>query len=318
MQLASEAFVPVVGDDWYQRRRLDAEGEFFRAVSDQGPRRHEGAGGPTRQGLYLLTASGELLGYRNHHDPKVMLRVIQEALASWRALPAAARAPGAVDVPALASAELDARYHREPPRGGLVLRAHSRVLERDGEGGYTTCSTLPTGARGLRPTQDHVWIRSQEWRALVPALDARVGDRIALPSTLTRRLCRFHLVDATRGEPPFWGPGEVRARWSLTVSAIEGDAVTLALSANFDLGGEARGFEGALRGRLVFSRGQGRFSAVELVGLGVHWGEGRWTPGARPGRTPLGFVFELIDAEVPTNRVPPQAGRDLEGYYQAR
>ena len=40
----------------YQRRRQDAEGEFFRKVADQGPRK--GKGGATRQGIYCFTASG--------------------------------------------------------------------------------------------------------------------------------------------------------------------------------------------------------------------------------------------------------------------
>ena len=56
--MAQEQFVPVTADDWYQRRRQDAEGKFFRQVADQGPRK--GQGGSTRQGIYVLTADGEL------------------------------------------------------------------------------------------------------------------------------------------------------------------------------------------------------------------------------------------------------------------
>ena len=44
IKLATEDFVPVTGDDWYQRRRQDAEGEFFRKVADQGPRKGRVAG----------------------------------------------------------------------------------------------------------------------------------------------------------------------------------------------------------------------------------------------------------------------------------
>src|SRR6478672_1245892 len=61
--MATEDFVPVTADDWYQRRRQDAEGEFFRKVADQGPRK--GEGGSTRQGIYCLTAAGQLLNYKN-------------------------------------------------------------------------------------------------------------------------------------------------------------------------------------------------------------------------------------------------------------
>ena len=36
--MATENFIAVTGDDWYQRRREDAEGEFFRKISDQAGR----------------------------------------------------------------------------------------------------------------------------------------------------------------------------------------------------------------------------------------------------------------------------------------
>ena len=47
--MANEEYIAVAGDDWYQRRRDDAEGQFFRRVADQGPRK--GTGGSTRQGI---------------------------------------------------------------------------------------------------------------------------------------------------------------------------------------------------------------------------------------------------------------------------
>ena len=58
VRMAREDFVPVAADDWYERRRNDAEGDFFRRVADQGPRK--GEGGSTRQGIYCLTADGKL------------------------------------------------------------------------------------------------------------------------------------------------------------------------------------------------------------------------------------------------------------------
>src|SRR5215211_689002 len=103
IRLASKEFVPVSADDWYQRRRDDAEGEFFRKVADQGPRK--GKGGSTRQGIYCFTASGKL------------------ALKRFEALPASEREPGSVKVPD--HGKVDARYARTPPEGGLILRAYT-------------------------------------------------------------------------------------------------------------------------------------------------------------------------------------------------
>ena len=93
--MATEEFVPVACDDWYQRRRKDAEGEFFRAVSDQGPRGRVGT--DTRQGIYMLTAGGKLLAYKNAgQNAEVMREVLTDALRKWKKLPDGERAPGAV------------------------------------------------------------------------------------------------------------------------------------------------------------------------------------------------------------------------------
>ena len=42
IRMAAKDFVPVTGDDWYRRRSRDAEGEFFRKVAAQGPRKRMG------------------------------------------------------------------------------------------------------------------------------------------------------------------------------------------------------------------------------------------------------------------------------------
>src|SRR5438270_6623311 len=95
--MATDDYVAVTGDDWYQRRGQDAEGEFFRKVADQGPRK--GEGGSTRQGIYCLTADGQLLTYKNAgQDAGVMREVLRHGLAQWRKLPADRRRAGAVKI----------------------------------------------------------------------------------------------------------------------------------------------------------------------------------------------------------------------------
>ena len=94
MQMAKQDFVPVATDDWYQRRREDAEGKFFRGVADQGPR--TGEGGSTRQGIYCFTAAGKLLAYKNAgQNANVMREVLKQALDTWKKLPEEHRKPGA-------------------------------------------------------------------------------------------------------------------------------------------------------------------------------------------------------------------------------
>src|SRR5437660_6126201 len=111
IRLATEKFVPISADDWYQRRRDDAEGEFFRMVADQGPRK--GKGGSTRQGIYCFTADGKLLAYRNRPDPNVMRETLRQGLTAWKKLPESRRKPAATKVDNLP--QKDRRYTRTPP-----------------------------------------------------------------------------------------------------------------------------------------------------------------------------------------------------------
>jgi hypothetical protein len=306
-------FVPVAGDDWYQRRRQDEEGAFFRKVADQGPRK--GAGGSTRQGIYCLTASGELLAYKNASDPAVMRATLAQALRRWNALPADARRPGAVKVPGAGKA--DACYVRTPPEGGLVLRSFTRILDR-GKGGFVCGRCESTG--GDRAARDHVWLTRDEARALVPA-DARKGQRVEFPAAVAQRLLRFHLLDNTRGEPDSWRAEDVRRHeLSWAVTSVTDAAVEMQLTGSALLATDAepakakRGFDPALLGRLTYDRTTKAVTRLDLLAVGDHWGQSTYTSGARPGRQPLGIAFELTAATEPADRVPPQAAREVGRY----
>jgi hypothetical protein len=321
VQLATSQFVPVAADDWYQRRRDDEEGKFFRSVADQGPRK--GEGGATRQGVYCLTASGKLLAYRNPSNPDAMLVELRRALSAWEKLPAAQREPGAVSVPSQPPEEIDARYRRNPPPGALIVNVYTRVLERDADGKLVACKGGETGYEGLGAALDHLWITQAESKALVTGTRAP-GETFAMPPAIIQRMARFHLVDNTRGEPDHWTPAQVRsAAVSCEVVRSDADEVRLELtgsallSTQSDVDQSRRGYDAALAGEVWFDRRQERFTRFDLLVLGEHWGEGTFTRGARPGRTPLGIAFELADPNNPRDRVPPQGSRDLEGYLDA-
>jgi len=120
IELAAASFIPVVGDDWYQRRRQDAEGRFFRSVSDQAGRGSQGAGGgSTRQAIYCLTPGGKLLAWKNAgQSPEAMRQTLRGGLEAWNKLPESERKPGAVKVENM---KPDPTFDRVPPPGGLVL-----------------------------------------------------------------------------------------------------------------------------------------------------------------------------------------------------
>ena len=77
-----------------------------------------------------------------------------------------------------------------------------------------------------------------------------------------------------------------------------------------------RGFTGTGHGRIQFDA-HGKLKTFELLVTGQHWGEGQYTKGARPGKTPLGFVFQLSDGKKAQDTIPPQGMSWEKGYWEA-
>ncbi len=315
VKLVTNTFVPVTGDDWYQRRRTDDEGAFFRAVANQGPRK--GQGGSTRQGIYCLTASGKLLAYKNSSDPKVMREAIRIGLARWKALPASERKPGAIEVPN--ESKVDARYTRTPPADGLILESYTRILDRDEKGGYSrgTCKR----AGGEKAARDHVWITRSEWQKLIPA-SPRKGRTFAMPTGLKDSFLRFHFFDNTRGEPDYWKAAEVRES-SLTWTVVESGEKEILLrldgkallSTDADPTKARRGFDLAVTGHVRYDVDTKSVTRFDLLVVGDHWGDQGNAVDSRPGRQPLGLAFRLVTGKDAADRIPPQAARELSQYF---
>jgi hypothetical protein len=310
-KLARENFIPVTGDDWYQRRRNDAEGQFFRKVAQQGPRKNSG----TKQNVYCLTASGKFLAARpGDVATPYMLEMLRRGLAEWNKLPESARKPGAIKIGD--PGKPDPRYSRTPPEGGLILNVHARILEKSG-GKWKKGKCKFVG--GDQASRDHLWITAAEWQSLVSA-EPKKGDSFAMPARIGERILRFHLVDNTRGEPPMWQAEQIRSsKMTWTVEEATAAKVRLRLdgSALLSTGANAaksdRGYDVRLRGYLSYDRRKKAVERFDMVALGDFWGGGTYTPGARPGRTPLGIAFELA-GRAPADRVPPQGMRDIFEY----
>ena len=314
IEIVKDHFIAVAADDWFQRRRQDAEGVFFRKVADQGPTRER----ETRQGIYALTADGRLLHYSNHQDADVIRDFLVDALTAWRRLPAGQRARGAFQVPELK--KIDAEHAPTVPKDGLIVNTYARILDRKDD---FFCHGKCAFPGGQRASHDHLWIRAEEWQALIPT-DAKKGQEVKLPSNLIQRLARFHLVDNTRGEPPMWEANEVRkAEMKLIVDEVTANEVRLKLTGSIVLATHAnlksakRGYDAVLSGDIRYEPGQGKITRFKVVAIGAHWGDGEFNEGARPGRTPLGVAFELGDPTRAADRVPPQFIREGGDYWNA-
>lgn len=311
IKMCQNDFIPVSGDDWYQRRRKDKEGEFFRKLAaDSGKQGH------TLQGIYLFTADGTPLAYKNsNHSAEFTREMMRQALMQFAKLPAAKRKPGVAKIED--EGELDANYSRTPPKDGIILTAYTRILDfKNGEYRKGTCEA--TG--GEKAARDHVWITKDEAKSLVPA-KAVVGFRYVMPAKIADRLTRYHLIDNTRGEPILWQPSDVRLqRMTLVVANATADAVELRLqgevllSTDADTAKAERGYEVRLAGTLCYRPTKETFDCFDITAVGTHWGDHPHNSPARPGKSLLGQSFELA-SDRPGDRVPPQGIRDKEGYW---
>src|SRR5262249_41071206 len=124
----------------------------------------------------------------------------------WKKLPEAQRKPSAVSIGEAGKA--DSRYARTPPAGGLILNVYTRILDR--KDGAEFCRGTCKTPGGDRAAHDHLWLREKDWKALVPA-NPKKGDEFPCPAGVAERIVLFHLIDNTRGEPPFWGKDQIRS-----------------------------------------------------------------------------------------------------------
>jgi hypothetical protein len=216
---------------------------------------------------------------------------------------------------------LDARYRRTPPAAGLILNVYARMLERTGNGNLRDSGLRGEAGLEFSASHDHLWLTKDEWPELLPPAPKK-GERAPLPAAVADRILRFHLVDNTRGEPPMWNKEEVRLQqMTLTVDQVTSERIQLRLDGNALLATDApldkggRGYEVRLLGYLEYNPRDRIIQRFDIVALGDHWGEGTYTRGARPGRTPLGIAFELVRGDLAADRVPPQGARQLHEYF---
>lgn len=274
-------FVPVAVDQHVHRRLKDEEGQLFAKVLKQAGR---GLGGRS-QGVYIFDPAGKLLAFSNTGDAGHVRRLMEKALASFDPTTAA---PAAEKPPALVEGSA-------PPAGTTIVTVTSKVL-----GGYEKVEGRLTEMHASSLGRDHLWLRADEAAALAKG---------SVPKSLAGRLVRYHLIDNTRGEPPFWRSEEVReAKLELKDGRLVGRVV---LRTNDG----ARKYTAELLGYLETTGGQ--LTRFDLVASGEFEGEGTYTRGAPPGPYPFAVAFRLTVPTCAADRVLPGGARhNLAGYLK--
>jgi len=292
VSLLSDRYIPVAIDVWYHERRKDDEGALYRRIIGQ---RKGLRPGRTTQGFYIAGPDGKLLnGWNNRNADRLRKRLGME-LARYQA-------PEGVSAK---NSRSDTRFERRVPDGGVVIDVSTRILEADwGEGEVSRWQRIHRGATG----HDHLWTTKAEISAL------REGR---LPTTLLRRIARYHLIDNTRGEPPMWSAAQIRQS-SWTGAKVDdgkfknGLRITGAINLATDDG--KRGYEARALGFVAFDGD--RIKQFDMVVRGLFHGHGRWTGGAPKKPFTLAVAFSLADPKRAASRVPPQGARDLKKYLE--
>ncbi|MEX0703489.1 MAG: hypothetical protein WD069_15445 [Planctomycetales bacterium] len=286
VSLLSEKVVPLAVDQHIERRRRDEEGEFFRKVLAQAGRRPDGEA----QGLYLFTADGTLLGFSNSLSAGTAKRLLRSALEKYD--------PNAEIPPIEEHPRKDTRWSFDPPEGVTVVDVTSKVIggfRLSGRRGGTQSITAEALGR------DRLWITQEETEALAQG---------KIPRSVQTRIARFHLVDNTRGEPLFWGAGDVR-ELEMQFSGQE-----LTGRVHLETTRKDRGYTAELRG-VVKAEGD-KLGIFDLVALGDFWGRGTVTDrGSTTDKYPLGVSFRVSELKCEASRVAPGGCRgSLSGYLR--
>jgi RNA polymerase sigma factor (sigma-70 family) len=318
-ELIRERFVEVAANGQVLMNRQDAEGDFIRGTCG-----FEFI--PQGQAVVCLTAGGKNLG----RDP-------QRAWQAFLNLPNEERGAGAVAVDELDPVDTNITP-LQPPAGGLIVKVFARPLTRDahGELRHAVVADFPLGETQsfdrrtmIEASPDYMWLTPDEWKSLVPTTP-RQGEPYLVPAAITRRLVRYHLVPGricSSGAP--WSAKSIRAaELTLKVTEAHPDRLQLRLEGHAHLGAvhdptrpveeQELGYEAQLHGFLTYDRARQVFTRFDVTALGDVYGklEGlNGLLGARPGRQPLGFAFELATSDKPADRTVP-TGRERKDYFQ--
>ncbi len=305
-------FVPAADEVGRLQRGKDHECLYFQAFAERG--HYAGRTEPTntRQGIYAIAPSGELLASVNTRRAKDVARMLEKALAAWNELPEERRL--LPEDPSAARAAIQ-RNEQRFPEGGSVLRVTVRDLPRE---------SAARGWRGEAWNEDWAWLKREDVHALCTPADgskAVVGASWTVPAALARRIARAHLVDFVRGQTgPFRDEEIEHAELRATVEGVTPGALRLRLEGRSrasakgkwsvtgyaDGAAEAtRGYDAHWLGHATFDTDSGTLGDLELVVRGMRWGGTQYNSredDLEPAA--MAFVFQLAHPE-PGQRVAP-------------
>lgn len=292
ISLASE-FVAATDEVWRLQNGDDPECKHFQKIADVG---HYRAHKSTRQGIYVCTASGQLLGSLNSHHAKSVIEMMRKGLQKYRELPQSERLLNDVSV-------VQPKHRWEQSYSSVQLDL--TMIARD----------LPLSCRSddephAAWNKDRVWFSREEVAAFFPKDHAQLspGDTWTLPQMATQRLVRFSIIDTVKGQTSFYTIPQVSdSKIELTVESADQNQVRLSITGTTSaMAPQSRGRElphgidTKLLGTATFDLTAQKFSKFEFLALGTRWGRTVFNGRRRQlEESPVGFVFRLTPADAP-------------------
>lgn len=219
----SAKFLPVA-ETQFRLRREDSLSHYFQELAE----RAHYADKPfiTRQGVYIVTAEGQLLASTGPTSADSVFAVMSQGLKAWSEGPAPV-AP--VSVPSSRVRIEEDSY----PEEGLVLEMTARDLdghEDPPDRMQRTSSPFPARSASItHPLNfDHVWFSEGESRAWIPE-EREIGRSRFVPDSLVVRIACLHWLDSVSGLPPTrFLPEDLGGSWIRSeIIAFEGTSIRL-------------------------------------------------------------------------------------------
>ncbi|MDA0667651.1 MAG: SCO family protein [Planctomycetota bacterium] len=154
------SFLPAADEVWRLQRGGDEECLFFQRAVNGGKVITDNG---TRQGIYVMSPSGQTLARINSLNAEKVLVMMKEGLAKWDAMPEQERW-----LPDGFSLQGEERWESSLPKDGLRLERIVRDIPKDGS---------LDGERYAKSNVDSVWFSKDEVWSILEAADA------ALPAT---------------------------------------------------------------------------------------------------------------------------------------
>ncbi|MEE2826081.1 MAG: hypothetical protein VYE64_05595 [Planctomycetota bacterium] len=305
IQTLSKKFVLAADEVWrlqggYDFRKYQAAGGndpecvCFQEMAADG---HYGPGGGTKQGIYVCTPAGKLLGSINSLSADAVRKMMERSLAAWQALPEADRlARPAPLKPAH-------RWEWSAPAKGLILKETIR---------YLTNEAPETQTPEPRFNHDFAWFSADEARRLIPE-SPTVGATYSVPPEIYRRLARCHLLNTAHGEGGTYQANQIEGDLTVTILQADAEQIHIQLRGQGVSTGsreKAYGLAPAARirtelfGVARFDLASGQFDQFELVVLGKLYSSND-AVAQDPVDKNIGWYFTLADPQHPFDRLPP-------------